>query len=217
MSEAKLTPVRVRAVAEIAPRVFSLRFPRAFAFLPGACVPVAADATMAPRRYSLASGPEDPDAEILFDLVEEGRLTPLLAGMGPGATIRVGEPTGSFRDGASHSVWIAAGTGIAPFLSMVRAGRTRDRLLIHGSRTPEGLLYREDLVTALGASYVPCCPAGAAPGVFAGRLTAYLLSAGLDTGARYLLCGSPAMVVDVRDLLIGRGVAFERILAEIYF
>jgi ferredoxin--NADP+ reductase len=217
VGDARLAVTRVSALVQLARGIFSLRFPRSFAFVPGECVPVAADAGMAPRRYSVASGPDDPEVELLFDLVEGGRLTPWLAALEPGDAILVGEPTGSFRDAERRAVWVAAGTGIAPFLSMVRAGRTRDRLLIHGSRTVEGLLYQEDLHSALGAAYVPCCPSGTGPSVFPGRLTAYLLSAEIQARAHYLLCGSPAMVVDVRDLLISRGVPFERIVSEIYF
>jgi len=215
--EGGLAPVRVSAIEEIAPEVFSLRFPRAFAFVPGECVPVAVDTATAPRRYSVASGPADPDAELLFDLIEGGCLTPRLAGLAPGAAIRVGEPTGSFRDVEGKAVWIAAGTGIAPFLSMVRSRRGGDRRLVHGSRTLSGLLYGAELRAALGNSYMPCCSSESGPGVFGGRLTVYLRSAELDPAARYLLCGSPAMVVDVRDLLIGRGVPFDHIFSEIYF
>ncbi len=217
MGDARLAAARVSGFAELAPGIFSLRFPRCFSFVPGECVPVAADAAMAPRRYSVASGPEDPEVELLFDLVEGGRLTPWLAALRPGDAILVGEPTGSFRDAAGKAVWVAAGTGVAPFLSMIRAGRTRERLLIQGSRTLEGLLYQEELHAALGANYVPCCPSASGPSVFPGRLTAYLLSAEIQAEAHYLLCGSPAMVVDVRDLLIARGVPFERIVSEIYF
>ncbi len=217
MGTDELAPVPVTAVDAIGPGVFSLRFRRGFAFVPGECVPVAAEGVPAPRRYSLASGPLDPEAELLFDLVAGGELTPRLARLAPGAPVRVGAPTGSFRDAEGPAVWIAAGTGIAPFLSMVRAGGGAGRRLVHGSRTLEGFLYRRELEAALGGEYVPCCSAGSGPGVFAGRLTEWLRRTDLDAGARYLLCGSPAMVVDVRSLLIGRGVPFERILAEIYF
>jgi ferredoxin--NADP+ reductase len=33
----------------------------------------------------------------------------------------------------------------------------------------------------------------------------------------YYLCGKALMVVEVRDLLISRGIPFENILSEIYF
>jgi NAD(P)H-flavin reductase len=46
---------------------------------------------------------------------------------------------------------------------------------------------------------------------------AWLRSHELPAGHRYLLCGSARMVVEVRDLLIARGVPFEDIVAEIYF
>jgi ferredoxin--NADP+ reductase len=217
VSSAALAPVVVEALRALAPGVFGLRFPRTFSFVPGECVPVAADDAMQPRHYSLASGPSDPHAELLFDLVDRGCLTPRLAGLAAGSTILVGAPTGTFRDARGPAVWIAAGTGIAPFLSMVRAGSVANRMLVHGSRTLAGFLYRSELRAALGSAYVPCCSGESGEDVFAGRLTGWLESADLNPAASYLLCGGPAMVVDVRDLLIGRGIPLERILAEIYF
>ena len=34
---------------------------------------------------------------------------------------------------------------------------------------------------------------------------------------KYYLCGNPEMVVEVRDIILGKGVDFENIIAEIYF
>jgi len=39
----------------------------------------------------------------------------------------------------------------------------------------------------------------------------------LPTDRPYYLCGSEVMVVEVRDLLIARGIPFTRIFSEIYF
>jgi ferredoxin--NADP+ reductase len=54
--------------------------------------------------------------------------------------------------------------------------------------------------------------------VFPGRITKYLEEIKeLPTDINYYLCGKALMVVEVRDLLISRGVPYENILAEIYF
>jgi ferredoxin/flavodoxin---NADP+ reductase len=220
VSDQALEPVIVSARTELTPGFYSLRFRLPFPFVPGECLPLAVGAVKGARRYSLANGPRDPQAEILFDVVEGGELSPLLAALSPGDTLLVGRPVGTFRDvegPGGRAVWIAAGTGIAPFLAMVRGAGTAGRVLVHGSRTLAGLLYREELQQALGNAYVPCCSSESGNGVFPGRLTAYLASAELDQASRYLLCGNPTMVVDVRDLLIGRGIPFDHILSEIYF
>jgi ferredoxin-NADP reductase len=155
--------------------------------------------------------------DLLFDVVAGGLLTPRLAALGPGDRVLVSDPFGSFVDRPGVSLWVATGTGVAPFVSMARAGLTADKTLVHGSRRADGLYYRSLLTQALGGRYVPCCSAEHGPSVYPGRVTAYLAERAPEPGARHLLCGSAEMVVDVRDLLIARGVPYTRIEAEVYF
>ena len=39
----------------------------------------------------------------------------------------------------------------------------------------------------------------------------------LDPDLKYYLCGSAEMVVETRDILIGKGIPFGQIISEIYF
>lgn len=176
------------------------------------------------RYYSIASGEGDGRVGVLYDVVPGGQLTPLLASLTPGDVVGVSPPFGSFVDKSDGSVWIATGTGIAPFRSMIRSGVTAT-LLLHGSRNSSGMYFQGELCAALGPRYVPCVSrpgrneTGALEraGAYLGRLTARLREQGTDRSARHYLCGSAAMVVDVRDLLVEFGVPFDNIESEIYF
>jgi ferredoxin--NADP+ reductase len=54
--------------------------------------------------------------------------------------------------------------------------------------------------------------------VFPGRVTDYLKTLeNLPKDCPFFLCGKALMVVEVRDLLIAKGVPYEKIMAEIYF
>jgi len=196
---------------------FLLSLPRVCDFLPGQCISLTTSEDLPPRSYSIASGRSDSTWDILFDVVPGGRLTPRLGAARPGDTLYVSPPFGEFRDEGGPSVWIATGTGIAPFVSMVRTHGSAGKRLIHGSRSLTGLFFLGDLQRTMGESYVPCCSAESAEGVFRGRVTAYLSRSRVNTAARYLLCGSAEMVVEVRDLLLAGGVPFSQIGAEIYF
>jgi len=213
----KLTETRVIANHEIAPGIFMLSFPREFDFIPGQSVWLTVDAAVPPRLYSIASGSGDPRVEILYDLVPEGLLTPRLAGLRQGQTLMVSSAFGPFRDEEGPSCWVAAGTGVAPFASMVRSGLSREKTLIHGSRTIAGLLNRRLFADALGERYTACCSREAAAGVFHGRPTEWLTLQRLPLASRYLLCGGSRMVVDCRDIIIAKGVPFENVIGEIYF
>ncbi len=201
-----------------APGAFVLRVPRRHDALPGQMVAVTTDPDLPPRWYSIASGREEPWVEILYTLVDDGALTPRLSRLREGDTLYVSEPSGSFTDRGEPAVWIAAGTGVAPFASMVRSGITEGRRLIHGSRTVAGFYYTELFERALGARYVRCSSGETAPGIVAGRLTRWLREeAELPREAVYYLCGGSGMVVDVRDILIERGIPYDRVVSEIYF
>jgi ferredoxin--NADP+ reductase len=166
----------------------------------------------------VASGAGEPLLEVLFDRVPGGLLTPRLAALEAGDPLYVSEAFGGFLDDERPATWIAAGTGVAPFASMVRSGLGADKILVQASRAPESLHFRELFAERLGARYFPCCP-GAPPseGISGGGLRGWLEAHELPAGRRYLLCGSARLVVEVRDRLIARGVPFGNIVAEIYF
>jgi ferredoxin--NADP+ reductase len=203
---------------ELAPEVHLLSFSAGASFLPGQNVNLSLSPSGPARSYSVASGAGEPLMEVLFDLVPGGLLTPRLAALRAGDPLYVSPPFGGFLDDERPSTWIAAGTGVAPFASMVRSGLGPDKILVQAARTPEGLHFRELFAARLGSRYFPCCPGEAAgDGVRGEGLRAWLRENELPPGRRYLLCGSARMVVEVREQLIARGVPFGNIVAEIYF
>ena len=212
----KLETLRVAENVEIAPRIFRISFARFFDFIPGQSIALSLG-DIPPRFYSIASGNGEEMAEVLYDLVADGLLTPKLAALRPGDEILVSRPFGRFRDQEGPSCWVAAGTGIAPFVSMVRSGAGADKNLVHGSRSIAGILHRDLFASVLGERYFPCCSREMGQGVFKGRPTEWLTTHPFPQAPRYLLCGSSGMVVDVRDVIIGKGVPFSNVIAEIYF
>ena len=203
---------------EIAPGVHLISWKRTEKFIPGQVVKISADPAIAPRIYSICSGNDDPEISVLFNVKTEGLLTPWLAGTVPGMKIWVSKPYGSFRDNQNPAWWIATGTGIAPFYSMFRSGMSENKTLIHGVRQLNHLYFEDELEWAMGDRYVRCCTEEKSGHVFPGRVTAYLNEINnLPTRINYYLCCKALMVVEVRDLLISKGVPYENILAEIYF
>lgn len=203
---------------QIAPAVYSLRFPRDFDFDPGQVISLSTSIEIPARYYSLASGCGEDAVEILYDVVPTGRLTPELSRLSGGDRLLVSEPFGSFVNRGAVTWWIATGTGVAPFLSMVRSDLGDGGTLVHGGRTLDRFYFHDYLAERLGDRYTCCCSSETAPWVYAGRLTAWLREqTGVPGSAQFMLCGGAGMVVEVRDILIEKGVPFESITAEIYF
>lgn len=216
MSEA-LSPLEVTGLDPAGPGAWVLRARRPWSFEPGQVVGLAADPADPVRWYSLASGPKDPEIRVLFTLESEGLLTPRLAAWRPGTPLWATAPRGQFLRRPGPGLWIAGGTGVAPFVSYAAAGLTEGQTLLQGARQVESLYFRAELSRALGAAYQPCVAGSAEAGVFSGRLFHCVRDRALDPGAWIYLCGSPSFVVDLRDLLVSKGAAFDRILSEIYF
>lgn len=203
---------------EISPGVFLLSYKRTDDFIPGQVVRIAIDRIQPPRIYSICSGNQEQEIRILFNIKQEGYLTPKLAAMIPGDKLLVSKPYGGFL-GTPKPAWgIATGTGIAPFYSMFQSGQFENKKLIHGARHLNQFYFEDELDWALGRNYVRCCSHEKSCDVFPGRVTDYLNTLDdVPKDQRYYLCGKALMVVEVRDLLIRRGIPYENILAEIYF
>jgi ferredoxin/flavodoxin---NADP+ reductase len=217
-SENDLLPVKITSNSEISPNVFMISWKRIGSFIPGQVVKITFDFETPPRIYSICSGSHDENMSILFDLKQDGVLTPMLAKTQPGSNIFVSNPYGSFTCDSLPAFWIATGTGIAPFYSMFRSGLAKDKILIHGARYLNLFHFSEEFEVSLGDKYIRYCSSEEASGVFRGRITDFIAKSNeLPLDFKYYLCGGGLMVVEVRDLLIEKGIPFDNILSEIYF
>ncbi len=214
----ELQAVKITGNVEISPNVFVISWKRTGGFIPGQVVKIAVDLHEPPRIYSICSGNTDDDLSVLYNVKPEGVLTPQLAVMKPGESIFVSKPYGSFSCDESPSFWISTGTGIAPFYSMIRSGNVKNKKLIHGVSYANQFYFTDYLEEVLGSGYIRCCSRETTGVHFPGRITEYLQSLDeLPKEDKYYLCGQALMVVEVRDLLIQKGVPYGQIYAEIYF
>ncbi|MEZ4309773.1 MAG: FAD-dependent oxidoreductase [Polyangiaceae bacterium] len=150
--------VRLASARMIAPSVRHLAFERAdggaFEFAPGQWVNLVMPLPSGEikRSYSIASAPEGGGGfELAVTRVEGGPGSTYLHGIEPGATLRAIGPHGLFtREGgdAAPALFVATGTGVAPFRSMLgaalRAGGVAPMSLLLGVRFEEDILYREE-------------------------------------------------------------------------
>ena len=157
LQKIKLKPVKVNSIEEIAASVYVLRFNRKHDFLAGQVLAISTNAEIPPRLYSICSGPDEAEIAILFSEKPEGLLTPRLADLKKGNELLVSAPFGAFLGDDKPAWWIASGTGIAPFRSMIRSGLGAKNMLIHGGRTLDSFYFSEELFPLLGDRYVRCC------------------------------------------------------------
>jgi ferredoxin--NADP+ reductase len=109
------------------------------------------------RAYSIASSPRDRDhLEFYITLVHSGALTPRLYALKPGDRLFLGRKiTGLFTLGevpeGNHLVLVGTGTGLAPYMSMLRGElgcrEGRHTTVLLGARHSWDLGYRGELIT----------------------------------------------------------------------
>lgn len=217
-AEIQLVKTPVSKMEEISPGVFLLSFTRYFDFIPGQVIAINNGIEQTPRLFSISSGYCEPEIKILFNVKEDGGLTPNLASCCTGDKILVSKAFGSFICHEDDAWWIASGTGIAPFASMVFSGKGKNNILIHGGRTLKSFYFEKEFASRMGRRYIRCCSSETGNGVYEGSLSQYLAQQNsLPSDKKYYICGKSEMVVEIKDLLINRGIPFNNIISEIYF
>ena len=154
------------------------------------------------RDYSLISASQDQELAICVRQVPQGRFSPLLAMAPMGSHFRIKPPFGffTFQSSDRQAVFIATGTGIAPFVAFVRAG-VRNFHLLHGVRLAEELYYQPELSQA-ALSYTACVSGEQRAGTaFAGRVTTYLEHHFKPGAYDFYLCGRAEMIRDATRLI----------------
>ena len=202
-------------------RVFEIRLskPSGFRFLPGQRVRLLRGAIH--RDYSLITSPNDPTLALCLKKIEGGEYSPVLASAEAGTTISFTGPLGYFiyRPSEKPPVFVATGTGIAPFLSMVRTG-IADFTLLHGVHQAKSLYYR-DIFRRAARLYIPCLgadtgEAGSVDNVFRGRVSHYLAEHLPARAYDFYLCGRQEMIRDV-TLLVDERFPGSLIYTEVFY
>ena len=185
------------------------------------------------RAYSVVSANYEEELEFFSTKVQNGPLTSRLQHLQVGDPIMVSrKPTGTLvldnLQPGRHLYLLGTGTGLAPFLSIIKDLETYERfekvVLVHGCRHIEELAYGELITEGLpgdefigesvkgGLIYYPTVTRE--PFRNRGRITDLMTSNKLfeDIGLppmdretdRFMLCGSPEMIRDTRALLVSQ-------------
>jgi ferredoxin--NADP+ reductase len=214
----ELRPAAVISNTEIVHGVYVMEIEKHSDFVPGQLIAAARHPDDEPLLYSIACGKDHPTLRILYDVKPDGVLTPAMAVMKSGDVLYISSPFGRFTRTPENSWWIATGTGIAPFVSMTESGESANRTLLHGARYRDNFFFQDLFIERMEGRYLRFCTGEQGPGLIEGRITSYLKESNdIRPEIKYYLCGSADMVVEVRDILLQRGVPFDNIIAEIYF
>jgi ferredoxin--NADP+ reductase len=185
------------------------------------------------RPYSFVNPPGGRPHEFYYNPVPEGHLTTRLARLESMDVVFLSPAaSGLFTLSEvpdAECLWlIATGTGLGPFLSMLRCDtpwqRFREVVLVHAVRHAADLTYR-DAIEAVRSQHrdrfraVSFVSREKHPGALAGRVPEAIADERLERAAgatlsprsaQVMLCGNPEMVMDVTEALKARGLKRHR-------
>jgi ferredoxin--NADP+ reductase len=222
---------RVAAHREWADGLFSLVLDRSVPFTAGQFLTLSKDPEAgrgSRRAYSIASAPGQP-LEFLVIEVDDGAVSPGLSALRPGDplwTTTRGKGLFGLAEVPTtpRRLWmVATGTGVAPYISMLREGTVLERfdevVLVYGVRQRGHLAYLDDLhaLQARGGFRIIDLVSreDPLPGGLPGRITDRFRSGDLERALGHqveaddthvMLCGNPAMITDMMALLAERGM-----------
>ena len=181
------------------------------------------------RSYSMVSTPAEPLLRFCIKIVEDGIGSDYVSSLKVGDKVELSGPYGQFVFVTQQTdlLFIATGVGIAPVISIItdvlQRGFKKNITLLFGLRSETDIFYHDSFKKLTKQHhnfiFVPMLsqPKGEWPGE-KGRVTNFITAhPEIVKNIPSFICGSQAMVTDVRDILIRQGVEPGNIKQEIFF
>lgn len=210
---------KVLDLRQLTENTFILSLPKSrFKFVAGQHISLSIKGDYQSREYSIYSAEESDNLEVLVKEVEGGYFSPKLKHLKIGDMVEVHGPFGKFgldekkRDTHNH-VFIASGTGIAPFHSIVKSNSVLNYSVILGVRYANEAYEIEDY----DRKKFTLCTSRDEKGDFYGRLTEYLKQVEFEKNTCFYLCGNSDMIFDAMEILKTKGFDRESVTVEVYF
>jgi len=185
------------------------------------------------RPYSFINAPDERPYELYFNIVNDGNLTSHLSALEPGDSLWVWSEVFGFlvldEIPDAGQLWLlSTGTGIGPFLSMLKTEEIWQRfghvVLCHGVRYAADLSYRDTIDDLRRThdgrlTYVPLVTREEAPEALNCRIPVAIENGQLEQRAGFtlntenshvMLCGNSGMIESTITLLQQRGMRRHR-------
>lgn len=187
-------------------------------FTPGDCAAVYTENDQS-RPYSISSGSHEDELRFLIRNMAGGEVSPWLMNRKAGDLIRITPPFGWFRPGQDIGdapfVFLATGTGIAPFLSYMKTFKTPAARCLYGIRRKADARGFEELSSWCPTQLAVSKEDG--PEHYYGRITGLLETLPLNPETHYYCCGLESMVNETSDWLQKNGIGLMQIHREVFF
>jgi len=186
--------------------------------LAGQCFSVGTKNLAINREYSMYSAAKDPFVDFLIRKVDDGAVSTALHQLLPGDEVQIGGPYGQFCLNESlmptkKYVFIASGTGIAPFHSFFQTYPKMNFELHHGVRHSYEKYDHTSYPIGTYSPYV----SRPSEGEIGAYVTSAIQTRSLGEDEVFYLCGNRQMITDCISILREKGIHGDSIFTETFF
>lgn len=201
---------------------FVLEKPQGYTFIPGQSVNVSINLPewkTQLRPFTFTSLPGDDYIEFMIKINLNGNgVTKKLDSINQGDELILHDIFGAIQY-KDTGVFIAAGSGITPFLSIFRdlykKKRLRGNLLIYSNKTTDDVIMAESLQAMLKDNFIPVFTRENIVGFIEKRIDRdFLIDHIRNFKQNFYICGPESFVKDLTKILLGLGASTDHIIFE---
>ena len=211
--------IKLSHIRYLTENTFVMQFERGgFMFKAGQYISLGYPGSASNKEYTVYSGENEVFLEVLVREIVGGDMSQQLKLGKPGQLFEINGPYGYLKISdedkyRARFIFIATGTGIAPFHSFIKSYPDLDYKILHGIRH---FSEAYDSCDYDKARYISCT-SDDKMGSFNGRVTSCLSQMEFTGRDIFYLCGNNNMISDAYDILQNKGIEKTRIFSEIYF
>ncbi len=170
------------------------------------------------RPFSFSSSEKEDFLEFIIKIYEDGKFTQQLNNLKQSDELIIGEPKGKISY-KGNGTFIAAGTGIAPFISIIKSlNKTehKNNLLIYSNGAKNKIILEEELKKLFNKNTIFVLSREKKTGYEYGHIDKDFLKKNIkDFNQNFYLCGPFKLVSELKKILIEFGVKENKIVSEI--
>lgn len=175
------------------------------------------------REYSVSNSSDDDFIEFIVRYVNEGTLTPYLFDSKIGDKLKILGAYGEFYlenfDLDKEYIFFGTGTGVAPFISIIKSHKLKKFKIYHGVREVKDAINDSILNLDNYELYVTREEIKKSDNIHQGRINKYFdeIMKDYNKNQLFFLCGNSLMVSEIHELLIKKQIDNDKIFTEIFF
>ena len=170
------------------------------------------------RPFSFSSSEKEDFLEFIIKIYEDGKFTQQLNNLKQSDELIIGEPKGKISY-KGNGTFIAAGTGIAPFISIIKSlneTEQKNNLLIYSNGTKNQIILEKELRKLFNNNAIFILSREKKIGYEYGHIDKDFLKTNIKNFSQnFYLCGPFKLVFELKKILMGLGAEQENIISEV--